>query len=175
MILWTIQHKEAYLKMQSSGVLRADANHLFCEDDFRDAYDWMSCQMKKLISEPPDGVQYPVWLWHTWEGNRKRPDMRRSGYAPSGASIVLLTVDVPDEKVLLSDFDCWHAVLNGNYLATSEEDDCSHSPEEIAESWNGIFDVSSVNTYYSYSLSIQATTWEIQKEWIKKAECFTAR
>lgn len=135
----------------------------------------MSCQMKKRISEPPDGVQYPVWLWHTWEGNRKRPDMRRSGYAPSGASIVLLTVDVPDEKVLLSDFDCWHAVLNGNYLATSEEDDCSHSPEEIAESWNGIFDVSSVNTYYSYSLSIQATTWEIQKEWIKKAECFTAR
>ena len=131
--------------------------------------------MKKRISEPPDGVQYPVWLWHTWEGNRKRPDMRRSGYAPSGASIVLLTVDVPDEKVLLSDFDCWHAVLNGNYLATSEEDDCSHSPEEIAESWNGIFDVSSVNTYYSYSLSIQATTWEIQKEWIKKAECFTAR
>ena len=48
--------------MQSSGVLRADANHLFCEDDFRDAYDWMSCQMKKRISEPPDGVQYPVWL-----------------------------------------------------------------------------------------------------------------
>ena len=128
--------------------------------------------MKKRISEPPDGVQYPVWLWHTWEGNRKRPDMRRSGYAPSGASIVLLTVDVHDEKVLLSDFDCWHAVLNGNYLATSEEDDCSHSPEEIAESWNGIFDVSSVNTYYSYSLSIQATTWEIQKEWIKKSRVF---
>lgn len=52
MILWTIQHKEAYLKMQSSGVLRADANHLFCEDDFRDAYDWMSCQMKNVYLSP---------------------------------------------------------------------------------------------------------------------------
>lgn len=175
MILWTIQHKEAYLNMMRSGVLRANSKHLFCEDDFLNAYEWMSQQMRVRISEPPNKVKYPVWLWHTWEGLRKHPDMRRAGYAPTGAPIVLMTVDVPDEKVLLSDFDCWHAVLNGQYLAVDKNDYCSYSPEEVYESWNRIFDVSSANPYYSSSLSIQATIWEIRKEWVKKAAFFTAR
>ena len=175
MVLWTIQHKEAYLRMTRDGVLRADTAHLFCEDDFIIAYNWMSQQMRLRISEPPRGVQYPVWLWHTWEGERKRPDMRRSAYAAAGTPIVLLTAEIPDEIVLLSDFDRWNIVMCENFLATGEEDDFPHSPEETRESWNRIFDVSSASPYYSDSLSIQATVWEVRKEWIRKVEFFTAR
>lgn len=175
MILWTIQHKEAYLRMVRDGVLRADPAHLFCGDDFLFAYNWMSQQMRLRLSEPPHGVQYPVWLWHTWEDKRKRPDMRRTAYAPPHTPIVLLTVDVPDERVLLSDFDRWNIVMNGRYLARSAEDDPPRSLEEIRESWSRIFDVSSANPYYSFSLSIQATVWEVRNEWVKKAEFFTAR
>ena len=57
MVLWTIQHKEAYLRMTRDGVLRADTAHLFCEDDFIIAYNWMSQQMRLRISEPPRCVQ----------------------------------------------------------------------------------------------------------------------
>ena len=175
MQLWTIQHQNAYNNMIQSGVLRADDHHLFCKDDFLSAYDWMSRQMRARISNPPNDVQYPVWLWHTWEGKRKRPDMRRSGYDQAGTPIVLLTVDIPDEAVLLSDFDRWNVVMMGLYLATNESDDYPHSFEETCKSWNRIFDVSSANPYYSLSLSIQATTWEVRKEWVKKAEFFVAR
>ena len=175
MILWTIQHEEAYLRMVRNGVLRADRAHLFCGDDFLVPYNWMSQQMRMRISEPPHGVQYPVWLWHTWEGKRKRPDMRKSAYAAPHTPIVLLTVEIPDEMVLLSDFDRWNIVMNGCYVAVGADDDSPHSLKEICESWNRIFDVSCVNSYYSFSLSIQATVWEIRKEWIKKAEFFTAR
>ena len=175
MILWTIQHKEAYLRMMRNGVLRADNAHLFCEDDFLTAYNWMSQQMCLRVSEPPNGVQYPVWLWHTWEGESKRPDMRRSAYAAPNTPIVLLTVEIPNETVLLSDFDRWNIVMNEHYLAVDADDDFPHSPEEISESWSRIFDVSSANPYYSSSLSIQATAWEVRKEWVKKAEFFTAR
>ena len=173
MKLWTIQHKEAYLRMLRDGVLRADNAHLFCEDDFLTAYNWMSQQMCLRVSKPPHGVQYPVWLYHTWEGKRKRPDMRQS-YAATGTPIVLLTVEIPDEKVLLSDFDLWNMVMNECYLSTSEEDAFPHSPKETCESWNKIFDLS-CSPYYPSSLSIQATVWEVQKEWVRKAEFFTAR
>ena len=147
----------------------------FCEDDFLTAYNWMSQQMRLRVSEPPNGVQYPVWLWHTWEGERKRPDMRRSAYAAPNTPIVLMTVEIPDKTVLLSDFDRWNIVMNEHYLAVDADDDFKHSPEEICESWSRIFDVSSANPYYSSSLSIQAIVWEVRKEWVKKAEFFTAR
>lgn len=177
MRLWTIQHRDAYTKMLESGILRADNDHLFCEDYFRNAYDWMSAQMKLRISVPPAGVDYPVWFWHTWESTRKRPDMRRGSHAPRGTPVVLLTVDIPDEKVLLSDFDLWHLVLNGYYIADDEEDDDDrpYSTEEMQESWNKIFDVSAENKYYSESLSIQATAWELPMEWVKKVEHFIAK
>ena len=64
MILWTIQHKEAYEEMLRTGVLRANPTHIF-EEFFRDSYDWMAEQMKKRIGNPPDGVELPgmVALW----------------------------------------------------------------------------------------------------------------
>ena len=64
-ILWTIQHREAYLSLMQNGVLWANEEHLFCGEEFRPAYDWLTVQMKQHICEPPEGVHYPVWLWHT--------------------------------------------------------------------------------------------------------------
>ncbi len=177
MILWTIQHKEAYIDMLRTGSLRANNNYLFCQDDFPEAYNWMAQQIRERISEPPDGVQYPVWLWHTWEDERKRPDMRKNWYGDKGTPIVLLTVDVPDNAVLLSDFDTWHFVLSNAYLPKNTEDDRPHSIEETRKSWNQIFDIFSPDKdkYCGPTSSIQATTWEIRREWVKKAEFFISK
>ena len=38
-ILWTIQHEEAYKEMLKTGILRANDNHLFCGDDLKFAYE----------------------------------------------------------------------------------------------------------------------------------------
>lgn len=181
MLLWTIQHRDAYENMLKSGSLRADDAHLFCGDDFRYAYDWIAARMREKIGEPPEGVKYPVWAWYQWEGVRKRPDMRGSHkcYSPKGTPIVLMTVDVPDENVLLSDFDMWSVVLTNGYLAIDEKDDenfCGNQ-KDIEQSWRRVFEIDAEFEYYVSSdrKSIQATMWEIRAEWVKNAEFFVSR
>ena len=44
-------------------------------------------------------------------------------WAAKGTPITLITAEIPDHKVLLSDFDMWHIVLNNAYLALTEEED----------------------------------------------------
>lgn len=178
MRLWTIQHQAAYEKMLKTGSLRADEEHLFCGTDFRYAYDWIAGQMSKRIGAPPEKVNYPVWLWYQWEGVHKRPNMRGSHryYSPKGTPIVLLTVDVPDNFVLLSDFDMWNTVLNNEYLAVDMADDegFCRNQDDIEKSWDRIFDIDADYEYYSAAgeKSIQATMWEIKAEWGKRAEFF---
>lgn len=142
MKLWTIQHLDAYKQMQKTGYLHANEDHLFCMDDFRFAYDWMSEQMEIRIGDPPQSVSYPIWAWYTWEGVCKRPDIRRAGYAMPGTPIVLLTLEVSPNRVLLSDFDMWHIVMGGHYIALDEKDDEGFigGVNEIRASWERIFD-----------------------------------
>ena len=176
MILWTIQHRTAYEEMRRTGVLRANSKYIF-DESFRESYEWMADQMKKRIGKPPAGVTLPVWSWYQWEGKRKRPDMRSHGrWSDKGVPIVLLTVDVPDEFVLLSDFDYWHVVLNGGDLIFLIDDNVVYSKEERQKSWEKIFDYEcSYDEERSIGLSTQATMWEIKSEWVLKAEHFVSR
>lgn len=106
MILWTIQHRKAYEEFLENGVLRGNPEYIE-EEFFKEPYEWMIEQMKKRIGNPPDGVTIPIWAWYQWEGKRKRPDMRSCGrgWGEKSTPIVLLTIDVPNDCVLLSDFD----------------------------------------------------------------------
>lgn len=62
--------------------------------------------MSKRI--PTYGGRYPVWLWPATS-----PKTWRSILDLAGRGDVVLVVDVPADRVLISDFDEWHAVLNG--------------------------------------------------------------
>lgn len=178
MKLWTIQHRAAYDKFMKTGFLRADENHLFCEDELRFAYDWMAAKMVQRIGNPPNNVRYPVWLWYQWEGCRKRPDMRTfvRSWAAKGTPKTLITVEIPDHMVLLSDFDMWHIVLNDGYLSLTAEED-EHPILTKEKSWERIFDLSIDSEYWNLAgiRSIQATVWEITKDQMCKAEHFIAR
>jgi hypothetical protein len=176
MVLWTIQHLEAYEKMEKCGTLRANREHLLFDGYFIDAYRWMSEKMTEKIGAAPDGIEFPVWAWFQWEGKRKRPDMRLHGRGgEKGVPIVLLTIDVPEESVLLSDFDYWHFVLNDSAILPYS-DTMSCSEQEKRGSWENIFDITcSFDGEEHPSLSTQATVWEIKKEWVKKAEHFISR
>lgn len=174
MLLWTIQNKIAYDHLLTNGVLRADEQHLFCEDNLLYAYQWISVQMLQRIGNPPVNVNYPVWAWYKWEGVRKRLDMRSHRcWTEKGIPIVLLTIDVPDNLVLLSDFNMWHHVLNDSYLPLSEEDEIENpTTTEKLESWNKIFQIDVQTAYWNTPKTTQATFWELQKEWVLKAEHF---
>ena len=62
MLLWTIQHVAAYKVLLETGRLFANEKYLFCEEDFRFAYDWLSKQMKKRIGMPPIGMRLQILL-----------------------------------------------------------------------------------------------------------------
>lgn len=184
-ILWTIQHQEAYKEFERTGILRASDEHLLFEGYFRSAYEWMVEQMKKRISEPPEGVRYPVWAWYQWEGKRKRMDLRYKGYAKRGTPLVQITFEANPKNFLLSDFDEWHGVMGGSYCAKNEQDwndFCKNDGEErrdlIVASWDRIFDITTYTPDWNYppeEKSIQATLWEIHISQVKKVEYFIAK
>lgn len=177
MRLWTIQSKDAFNKMQKTGLLRADEEHLLFAGDLKDSYLWMSDQMSKRIGPPPSGVRFPVWAWYQWEGIRKRPDMRHHCRGSNKEEeIVLLTIEVPDDQVLLSDFDYWHLVLNDCEMIYPFDFDKKYSEEEKKKSWEQIFDYQCTFEREEHNdLSTQATMWEIKKEWVIKVEHFKVR
>lgn len=117
--------------------------------------------------------------------------------------MVLLTIEIPEQRVLLSDFDYYHIVLNNMYVPCSEEDDenfdkvlkqagltyhdLNQKNEDdewkipfrniMIQSWNRIFDLEKLASEYhgSTGQSIQAFMWEIHLDEIKKVERFIAR
>ena len=114
MRMWTIQPVEVLVQLKEERVLHTVPSYI--PKEFRHAYDWMRAQMKRRL--PYYDGHYPWWGWHT-----PRPDLRGSGHLPHGTQGVRLELQLDPAKVLLSDFDAWHAVLNRGYLGLSEAED----------------------------------------------------
>lgn len=184
-LLWTIQTEEAYRDFERTGILRANEDLLFCGDDLRFAYDWLSNQMVQRIGTPPETVRYPVWAWYQWEGKRKRMDQRLSGYAKRGTRLVQITFEADPGAFLLSDFDTWHIVLAKQFAANSEaewdrfyEANPHPTQSDVEPSWDRIFDLSCCTPDWDCEpdkKSIQATLWQIEMSQVKKVEHFLAK
>lgn len=184
-LLWTIQHEEAYREFEKTGILVANDNCLFCGEDLRFAYDWLSDQMRKRIGPPPKDIHYPVWAWYQWEGKRKRMDLRQSGYAKRGTPLVQITFEADEDNFLLSDFDAWHSVLMNQYVANDEAEwnwfynQHPHPQQnDVEPSWDRIFDITHYTPDWDCTpekKSIQATLWKIDMSQIKKVEHFLAK
>lgn len=88
--------------------------------------------------------------------------------------------------MLLSDFDNWHAVLNGYYLADGKNeaewkenhkwfDSLPLSKKKIImkKSWEKIFNVTPINSDWVINGQyIQATFWEIKPEYLQNVTYF---
>lgn len=78
-------------------------------DAFGAAYDWMRWQMALHVEGYGGG--FPLWVW----ARIRRMDLV-SNLRPDGAEgigSVVVTLSVPREQVLLTDYMAWHDVLNG--------------------------------------------------------------
>lgn len=194
MILWTIQPVCILDELEQYGIYRPRTEKISMGEYFLPRYDWL-CEFLEQKDSRPKGVDYPVWAWHTFCGKRKKPDLRHTCYGAQGEEMVCLEIDVPDNKVLLSDFELWHFVLNNWWLDagmfqpgfTEEDYDNNQkwfdslSEEEKQKqrelSWLNIFDVDQVvdNFWIRRGTDIQAIFWELRMEWVKKVRYFVHR
>lgn len=194
MKLWTIHPVEVWEWLQQQGFYRGAKELVY--EDFLDSYDWFIIEMEKRLGPRPEKESYPVWAWKQWNGVHIRPDLRFSSFLEKGTRGVRLEIDIPDEQVVLSDFDKWHYVLNYWYLEENEEDGELFDKEikkrgldyyqqkplpdpyyhqKIVDSWQRIFDIEPRNEEEKRSLSIQAIFWELKLEQVRKVDFFVAR
>ena len=162
----------------STGTLSNNKQHV--DKEFIAAYEWMMEQMKsRIVDDFPFPGCYPIWVWCKWEGNKKYPPANTLTYErmenPGG--IYRVALNIPDNIILLSNFDTWHAVLNNIYLAKTEEelDKDDWTEEEIIKSWENIFNISDVSLNALWGpneLTIQGTVWQISADMVVKVEHF---
>ncbi|MFD0986249.1 DUF3841 domain-containing protein [Methyloligella solikamskensis] len=195
MRLWTIQTKAAWDYLQKHGVLRASRKHQ--SEDWPLAYKWMTDQLSKRVGPPPSNGMIPLWGWYQCRGqSRKRPDLRfwRFRTNPPG-KYTLIECDLPDEHVVLSDYDAWHIILNEGFVSVTDDDDDEYyagcrqyeltpTPELAEElnrtlygSWERVIDMEALTEPGYYAMdrkSIQACFWEIKQDQIKSAKPFTS-
>jgi hypothetical protein len=190
--------------LKETGSLRGNANHVY--DDFKMAYNWMIEQMKiRLKINMPDDLTYPVWAWYQWcNEDKRKPDLRYSGYGEKGTKLYRIEFEIEDHKVLLSDFDLFHFVLNYWYISKNEKENNVFDEEmdknnitlldlqdfnkksekinslrdQIEKSWNLIFDLDWHDEYITspkHEKSIQAVFWELEWEQVIDIKEFIAR
>lgn len=186
MIITTIQPQEVYNICKEQPFYTDITKSEYSDDEiFIDAYKWLISVMETKI-EKPFQAEYPIWGWYRFDGKYKL-DLRQHTriYPPNYYAI---TLDIPDDQVLLSDFESWHAVLNkfvlhdlynenesdfyknDDYYDRLKESDPNKYHELMVQSWYHIFDLKP-NSFSSGEF-IQATFWKIEPKWIIKAKKF---
>ena len=170
-IYYTNHTIEAYKKLEKEGFL--SGNESFVTEDFPSSYQWM----KKQISERIENTEsFPIWLW------TKKPDLNDEGHFVKGTNAVCLTLEIPDNKVLLSDFNAWHCILNDWFCSLTEEEDDLFEEGKLniskEQSWERIFDLKLLQNSEMWMTEhqiIQGVTPFIKKEQVLNIEYFIAK
>jgi Domain of unknown function (DUF3841) len=111
LLLHSFMPAQAYEALRTTGTLRCPPTP--AEPPFPKAYAWMCEQYARRV--PGEGQGPLLWAW----ARTRRRELVNS----LSAGDVLVTLRVPRERVLLSDFDDWHAVINQYELHPREIDD----------------------------------------------------
>ena len=155
---YTVQSLEVVEGLRKTGRFVCDQakSALIQEQAFKKAYDWMVEQMTKRIGPPPEGVNYPVWAFldgnSDWEYGNGEP----------GDTMVRIDFTIDDSRVVASDFNDWHFVINDWFLDDSEdeasEEEALEDEASKVESWQGIFRETCDD------VNCQFTFWELRLE-----------
>jgi hypothetical protein len=178
---WTIQTTDVAESLAAGRTWYARAERI--APHWQHAYRWMREQMRGRLGPPSFGSQFPVWIWQQWRGQaRPRPDLRCRGHLPRGVHGARIELEIEAERLLLSDFELWHYVLNGWYLprSTSDERRHEHTVDRrlIEASWRRIFDLHWLHPRFTLpgrEKSVQGVTWELRPEDVRKVDYFVAR
>lgn len=201
MILYSTQNLSIFEKLQKGETHYACSPSFYDEPDVVDemwvrSYDWISDRMEERIGPKPNHDVYPTWAYYHWYGaKKKKPDLRYTGARcfAEKRTCALMTLEIPDNEVLLSDYDTWHCVLNQWYLGEEKrsgeiwditrenkhwreyKDYPNWLKQELYESWLNVFDMELSRKYFEIEeehQTIQATFWQIKPEYVKEAVKF---
>lgn len=176
--LWTMQPPEIWAQLRAGRTVWAEVDrcHAAAGPEGHDArrvaaYDWIAAQLARRDPRP-EGVRWPLWAW--WcigEDGPVRPDLRRYRQNEPG---VMLELRVAARRVLLTDFDGWHNVLNdefsGRGLTWYWEEEAAAAGDVARlrwlerrkrQSWRRCLAVNPARP-------TQAVLWEIQPEDVRK-------
>ena len=182
-----MQPIEVWNLIQETGVYRCDpAKSWLIEMGFQEKYRWLCDKMKERVGDPPEGVELPVWAWYMQNGKHSKPDLRseRWGYGPGNEQYACIELEIPDDQVLLSDFDTWHCVLNGWLISYTEKEDnriheyydrlsSGEQQRYMEQNWERVFDISLRDNHWTKCGSwVQATFWELRKDMIRNVRFF---
>lgn len=193
MLLYTEQTLGFYEKLQRDGMIYCEVQSDFAKE-VKDAYTWMSGQMKQRIGCPDKEGVLPIWAWYQYSSKkRRRPTIDKENQ--DGPS-VLLEIDIPDSEVLLSDYILWHHVLNKYSISSKRAylerriakleksvgkmlqfDKLPNDiQEEVKVTWERVFDLDHRDPYYAphakRNRAIQATFWCLKIEQVKDVVFF---
>lgn len=178
MRLWTIMPESTYNDtIVATGHYHCDTAKcaMLNEDSptrqFAHAYGWLENYMTEHIGPAPENIKHPVWAWFRIRNKEKRPDLRWMEFNGFREPMVMIELEIEDDKVILSDECKWTcAQLNNSaWCDTDEELDWYYDDPSVTwkekekfknKSWLRIFDISE-------SENVQATFWEFDTSNIK--------
>ncbi len=184
MKLWTVQPASILKEIEKNGTYRCKEEYsynLSKKDSLKDSYQWLIQEMETRIGRRPEGVEFPIWAWHTWNFTHQCPDMNSPAFLVRNEDKVLLTLEIPDNEIVLTDFDAWQIVMRKSFLTYETEEEKLESMESyldsldekqyqkaIEESWKNVFDIETVNTdNLVRGQYVQATFWQVKKTYIQ--------
>ena len=184
MTLYTIHSSALYEILLAEKTLVNTGNYM---DDVAEAflpyYEWMADQMVLYGLERPENnsgeaAKYPFWAWYKYSDSKTKPDLRHAGHAPRGTNCVCLELELPENDVLLSNFDSWNCVLNNHPVFPAETWDSDYENFKLLpvkeqelmkkKTWQSIFSDFLNNP-------VQATFWKLDLETIRDVRFFKAR
>lgn len=144
---------------------------------FQNAYAWITHQMNihhvmKSRALKNDVSTSPIWFYARWRGHdghilEDLHDIRCEPDFDWAEDMDMIVVDIPAERILLTDFDDYHCVLNDTCLMTEEQWEQYErqgspdiSEDSIRKSWDGAVLSPSVIDGHDY---VQATVWDIRR------------
>lgn len=145
--IWSFQSTEAWKTAKERGYFAGDERFIDEDDfDWLTPYRWMRDQMAERL--PEFSGDYPVWAYLA------RPNLRQ--WRRFEKPTVKIVAEVPRARMLISDYDSWHCVLNSSpFTMTEEEDDwfdhlmetnIEAFLEEARKTWVRIFELGDVRT-----------------------------
>lgn len=153
--LYSYQEQFAWDRAQNMGFWTGFPNLYDDEEDrkWKYAYEWMIARMSERV--PNFSGDYPMWAW------TKRPCTKPKKHRKGS---IRLTVLVPRERIVFSDYDLWHGVLNQWFISETEREWDIFNKEWPHDNLDGFLD--HIRPSWDRCLEFKASTSKETTEWI---------
>lgn len=158
---YTIHSRRTWKNFLEQGFLEGHRDFAM----FPKQYEWL--MQETAIRLPNYNGVYPVWLW-----TEIPPEYRSSNSMVARKKYVLLTIELEEKDVLLSDFEAWHIPLNDHEFEV--ENEVSNPPN-----WDKVFDFDWLRKNFyedeDAKIVLQGTTGRISTQHVVKVKNFTTK